>query len=236
MTAAKSVGATFEKLIFPEAETKAATEVTPTSATLNGTVKDEGVPLTECFFEYGETEAYGQTAACEPKAAEVPVDLNPHAVHAKVTVPGPDHFRLVVANHNGKSIGADGIVPIPIVEADTVHSVEGVNGEVRVNGTLEPNSADTHYHFEFVTEKQFKESEWAEAVSTPSLDGGSGTGRDFLSVEAPTLQLEAGYDFRAVAESSALSGPIYSATKTIPKPHAGRTRTENLPQRRRPLR
>lgn len=220
MTAAKSVGATFEKLTFPEAETKAATEVMPTSAILNGTVKDEGVPLTECFFEYGETEAYGHTAACEhPDAEEVPVDLNPHAVHAKVTIPGPDHFRLVAANHNGSSIGFDMIVPIPVVEADTVHAVEGANGQVWVLGTLEPNAADTHYHFEFVTEQQFEESAWAEAVSTPSMDGGSGTGRDMLAVEAPTLQPETGYDFRAVAENSALSEPTYSATKTIPKPH-----------------
>jgi hypothetical protein len=87
------------------AGTKVATEITPTSATLNGTVNDEEEALTECFFEYGETKTYGHIAPCEhPDAAEVPVDSNKHSVHANVeglTRNADYHFRIVVANASG---------------------------------------------------------------------------------------------------------------------------------------
>ena len=46
--------------------TKAATGVGTTSATLHGTVDPEEVPLSACYFEYGTSTSYGQSAECEP--------------------------------------------------------------------------------------------------------------------------------------------------------------------------
>ena len=43
-------------------ETKAASSVTQTTATLNATVNPNGGEVSECKFEYGTTDAYGSTA------------------------------------------------------------------------------------------------------------------------------------------------------------------------------
>ena len=238
LTAARSVEANFEKLIFPETETEASSEVTPTSATLNGKVNPGGKPLTECFFEYGGWGPYGSwyqfgpvfnhKAECEPAFGSI-TGTSPVSVKAKVSVTGPVHFRLVATNENGSSTGSEQVVPIPVAEADTVREING-EGKTTVFGTLEPSGADTHYHFEFVTEEQFKEGNWSEALSTPSQDAGSGTGREGLAVEAPKLEPETGYDFRVAAESAALPGhTVYSPVKTIPKPHALEPTPENCP-------
>ena len=136
MTAAKSVEATFNKVVFPEeVETKAATEITPTSATLNGAVNPGGVPLTECFFEYGETEAYGHKAECEPAAGSI-TGTSPVAVKASISVKGQEHFRLYTANANGSNSGADMVIPIPTAEADAVHYVSPA-GEITFAGVVE---------------------------------------------------------------------------------------------------
>jgi len=235
MTAARSVKAGFEAQTFPEeVETEAPTELTGTSATLRGKVNPEGLPLTECYFEYGESTpettdfglnagnvSYTQKAECEPSAGSIS-GLLAASVKAPISLAsftGPVHYRLYTANSDGASVGSDQTVPIPVAEADTVHEING-EGKVTVHGTLEPNGADTHYHFEFVTEQQLEDSGFSEAVSTPSEDGGTG-GTDFLDVEAPELNPGTGYDFRLAAESEALPGhALYSPVKTIPKPHA----------------
>ncbi len=223
--------ARFVGTVIPGVVTQTTTEVHPASATLKGEVSAAGLELSECFFEYGETTSYGQKASCEPAASAIPVDHSFHPVQAKISFPGGTvHYRLVAVAKNGAANeGGDRSVSTPMVEADTVHELT-TEGKVLVSGTYEPAGSDLHYHFEFVTEQQFKESEWADAVSTPTVDGGSGTGRGLLQVEAPELSLETGYLFRAVGESAAFPGePVYSPVKSIPKPHPFEPAPESCP-------
>ena len=46
-------------IVFPEEVTGAASSVTSTGATLNGTVNPDGVAVTACEFEYGTATSYG---------------------------------------------------------------------------------------------------------------------------------------------------------------------------------
>ena len=107
---------------------------------MTGEVNDEEVALKECFFEYGETEAYGHKAECEPDAAAVPLDDSFHPVHAKIS-PEPDtayHFRLIAVNVNGKSAeGSDQSIATPTVEADAVHEVND-EGKIITRGVINP--------------------------------------------------------------------------------------------------
>src|ERR1700730_2921698 len=48
----------FGPVIFPDVSTGAATNVAPTSATLNGTVNPDGVNVTDCHFEYVTDTAF----------------------------------------------------------------------------------------------------------------------------------------------------------------------------------
>lgn len=51
----------------PTVTTQAATNITGTSATLNGTLEDNGGSETTVSFEYGLTNAYGSTTTDEIK-------------------------------------------------------------------------------------------------------------------------------------------------------------------------
>lgn len=89
----------------PTATTTAASSVTETSATLNGTVDPEGTE-TSWFFEYGTTTAYGSRTATQGpekgKAAK--------SVSSTVTGLSPStayHYRLVAISAAGTSSGAD---------------------------------------------------------------------------------------------------------------------------------
>jgi hypothetical protein len=80
----------------------AATNVTGTKATLTGSVNPEGVAVTECFFEWGETESYGHVAPCE---SSVPTDSEAHPVSANISGLVSNgvtyHYRLAAKNENG---------------------------------------------------------------------------------------------------------------------------------------
>jgi hypothetical protein len=89
----------------PGATTGAATDVTSTSAKLNGTVNPNKEDTT-FFFEYGTTAGYGAKTAVQPsvsgnagKAVSVAVSgLNPGTTY---------HFRLVATNPSGTDMGND---------------------------------------------------------------------------------------------------------------------------------
>jgi hypothetical protein len=195
--------------------TEPATEVGPASATLNGVLTPDAIELTECFFEYGETEEYGHKVSCEETPHEIGTGPNPVEVHAKIVLT-PDtstHFRIVASNSVGSGYGSDQLIPIPTAEADAVHTMTG-DGKISVWGIVDPNGADAHYHFEFVTERQFEESGWAEAVSTSEQDAGSQ--RNWVGAEIPALTPATTYRFRLTVEgSSAVGDPQSSPAKTL---------------------
>src|SRR6201999_2254100 len=68
----------------------------------NGSVDPGGLALTECFFEYGTTQNYGQKAECD---ALPPSNSGTYPVTADIAGLQPDgttyHFRLAAANANG---------------------------------------------------------------------------------------------------------------------------------------
>jgi hypothetical protein len=89
----------------PGATTSPATQVTATTATLNGTV-DPNKEDTTYHFEYGKTTAYGNSTP-----PQGPVKGNSgKSVSAQLTQLAPSttyHFRLVATNATGTAQGAD---------------------------------------------------------------------------------------------------------------------------------
>jgi hypothetical protein len=89
------------------AKTRAATDVTDTSATLHGTVDPNG-QATTYHFEYGTSTSYGRRVP----ALDVSVgsDLTSHAVSQSISGLEPNttyHFRIVATNASGTTDGAD---------------------------------------------------------------------------------------------------------------------------------
>jgi hypothetical protein len=89
----------------PEAETKSAQPVLYTEATLRAEVEPSGLPTTY-RFEYGKTEAYGQSTP----TTEIAAAAEPTEVAAPVFELGEGetyHFRVVVENEAKSVKGAD---------------------------------------------------------------------------------------------------------------------------------
>jgi hypothetical protein len=89
----------------PTAITLAASAVTPTTATLNGTVNPNGIATTY-HFEWGTTTSYGNsTTTTSAGSGSSAVTVN--AAISGLTSGTTYHFRLVAVNSDGTSNGSD---------------------------------------------------------------------------------------------------------------------------------
>ena len=89
----------------PGATTEAATDVTATTATLNGTVVTDGA--TTYHFEWGTTTAYGSRS---PETSVTGGGPSGKAVSERIAGLQPSttyHFRLVATNADGTTTGSD---------------------------------------------------------------------------------------------------------------------------------
>ena len=84
----------------PDAITGDATNVTGTSATLNGRVDPAGAgDITECHFEYGTDTSYGNSVPCVPATPIAgPTDVS--ADISGLTQSTIYHFTLVVTTNS----------------------------------------------------------------------------------------------------------------------------------------
>ncbi len=91
----------------PDVVTDPASNITQTSVTVSGSVNPGGVAVTDCHFDYGTTETYGQSAPCAQSTGS---GSSPVPVSAALSGLEPGqlyHFRLYAANANGSSTGQD---------------------------------------------------------------------------------------------------------------------------------
>jgi uncharacterized protein (TIGR02145 family) len=92
--------------IAPTATTSAATDITPTAVTLNGTVNANN-DVTSVYFDYGLTTSYGSTYAAVPS----PISTST-ATAVSTIIPGLPgattyHFRVWAQNSAGTTYGND---------------------------------------------------------------------------------------------------------------------------------
>ena len=90
------------------------TGVTEKTASLSGAVDPRGVAISECMFEYGLTDEFGNgpynhSVPCKQTPGEIGAGSNPVAVSAQLEGLEPGelyHFRLVATNANGSGEGS----------------------------------------------------------------------------------------------------------------------------------
>lgn len=196
-------------LTFPDATTGTAV-LAGQSVTLNGEVGADGGPDTTCVFQYADESVFLESGFEE--AVEVPctpagpfTGAGMSAVHAAV----PDlnggttyRYRLLATSTAGSTAGdvEEFSVPGPTVRSQTF-SVSQTNATLRAK--IDPNGKDTTYHFEYVSEAQFDQSGYAEAIEVPLAGEAIGSG----SVDVEVAQAIAGlipgaaYRFRVLASN-----------------------------------
>jgi subtilase family serine protease len=106
----EGVDVTFKtlKVAAPSVETKAASAIGETSATLNASVNPRGEALNACKFEYGTTASYGSSVPCSalPGSGSSPVAVSA-SIAAGLTANTEYHYRFSATNAAGTGQGAD---------------------------------------------------------------------------------------------------------------------------------
>lgn len=200
----------FSQVPPPTASIQAASEVTASSATLNGGI-DPRENETAYHFEYVD-EAHYNPSATDPYG--IPAD-SPTSVGG--TVPEPDaavgagnkevavfqpissleanttyHFRLVATTNKGQVVdSADETFSTaqapPVLLANSVLASNVTQSDVIFNASINPQHLDTHYWFDY-GQHQFEEGSgcaptvpYASAPAAP-VDMGEGTGPEAVEV------------------------------------------------------
>jgi hypothetical protein len=177
--------------------TEPASALTPTSANLNGKfdIDAEGGGATSYYFEYGLTSEYGAKTATVP-AGSTPGTVTPSqpiAVSKGLTY----HYRIVVTNALGTTMGADRVFTTPrepSIASFTSSDVTATTADL--TATINPNGSETKYRFEYGTSPSYGQS-------APIPDGPVGSGETPIQVSQHLENLEVGatYHFRVVAEN-----------------------------------
>ena len=158
----------FTTLSAPAVVTGAATGVSPTAATLNGSVDPNG-RATTWYFEYGTSTSYGtRTAVKDAGSGGSAVAVS--AALASLARGRVYHYRLVASSDAGTSRGADktfATYGAPAVTTDAASSVAPTSA--RLNGTITPNGQSTTWYFDYGTSTSY-------GTRTAVKGAGSGTG------------------------------------------------------------
>ena len=157
----------------PAVTTAAATGVTSSAATLNGTVNPES-QVTTYHFEYGTTASYGTTVPVPDGSAgsggsPVPESANLTGLVASTTY----HYRLDATNATGTTDGPDhqfttgatGQAPVVVTNAASGVTSSGAT----LNGSVNPENQSTTYHFEYGTSTSY-----GTTIPVPDRSAGSG--------------------------------------------------------------
>ena len=181
----------------PAVVTTAATSVTGTTASLNGTVNANG-NSTAVTFEYGLTTAYGTTVPGVP-ATVTGNTVTP--VTAAITGLAPNtlyHFRVNGTNSSGSSSGADltfttGAAPPTVVT--TAATFVAVN-TAQLNGTVNANGNSTAVTFQYGLTTAYGTT----VAGSPSPVTGSSVTAVFASIASLTPNTL--YHYRVVGTNS----------------------------------
>jgi hypothetical protein len=192
-----------------EAVTDPAGETTASEATVHGAVNPEGATVTECGFEYGPSEEYGQSIPCQET---VGLGTSPVAVHARLTglVGGTTyHYRVFAKNSAGIVRAEDGTfttASTAVIEEVSARSVS--SGSAELVARVNPKGLDAHYRFEYGTNTTY-----GTRVPVPDQDIGAGSSGVEVVQPISGLQPNTTYHFRVVATDA--NGTSESADHTF---------------------
>jgi len=190
----------------PIVTTRTATNVTSSTATLNGSVNPNGATTT-VHFEYGLTTSYGSSTATHSFSGHTTQNVS-----ANISGLSPNttyHFRLVGSNSGGTRYGGDRTLttfsPTGAPVAITSPATNVASFSATLHGSVYPHGLPTTVYFQYGTTTSY-------GRTTPVQ---TKTGNTYQSVSANNSGLSASttYHFRIVATNSA--GTKYGGDRTF---------------------
>jgi lysophospholipase L1-like esterase len=182
----------------PTVSTAAATEITTSGATLNGTVNPNGL-ATDAYFEYGTDNALASPNTSSTQAMGSGGTNQPINVKVSGLVPGTTYyFRVVATNAEGTSKGTILGFPTPVSPTVTTNLPTSITTSSAIfNGNVNPNGLSTTAWFEYGADPSL--SSW---TSTAGQAMGSGASPLSYSRSISGLSPYTTYYFRAAASNS----------------------------------
>lgn len=194
--------------VAPTATTNAATDITSTSATLNGTVNANNASTT-VTFQYGLTTAYGSTLTASQSPVTGAVNTAVSIGIAGLTDATTYHYRVVAQSANGTTYGSDhtfhtgGIAPTATTNAATL-----IGPTIATfNGTVNAQNNETIITFEYGLTTSYRDSVTA---SQSPISTGTDTP---VSASITRLTQNTLYHYRVVASNSL--GTTYGSDLTF---------------------
>ena len=193
------------------ATTNAATAVTATGATVNGTVNPNGQAATYAF-EWGLTTSYGNEAPLAPASAgsgsaNVPVSLDLGGLASGTVY----HYRVIAFDAGGETTGADqtfttgGTAPTPAtVTTSAASSITSTSAVL--NGSVTPGAAPTSCSFAYGLTTSYGSTTSAQQVP-------AGTTSVALTATVSGLASATGFHYRLVCSSP--TGTVAGADQTV---------------------
>jgi hypothetical protein len=177
------------EVTYPPLPGERVTSLTGSEATLHGEVNPQGKEAT-CYFEYGTSEAYGNTTPCQPEA----VGSGSKPVPVSTTISGLEgnteyHYRLLAKTSGGEVVaGADEtFTTLQAPPAVSGLFASGVSqGDVTFNAMVNPQHLDTTWYVNYATLPLGSSCApvvpFASVPATP-LDMGAGSALEAVSLE-----------------------------------------------------
>ncbi|MEI7727135.1 MAG: choice-of-anchor Q domain-containing protein [Bacteroidota bacterium] len=178
--------------------TNAATGVTSSGATLNGTV-NAGNDDACVTFEYGLTDSYGTTLTATPGIVTGASDTAVSTALTGLALNSTYHYRVVATNSAGTTNGLDKTFTTGKVAptATTDAATDVTSTEATLNGTVNAGNDDTSVTFEY----GLTDSYGTTLTATPGTV--TGTNDTAVSTTLTELAMNSTYHYRVVAVNSA---------------------------------
>ena len=200
--------------VAPVVSTAAATAVTSTGATLNGTVNPEGQD-TVYAFQWGPTSGYGLQTPLPPASVGSGTTAVAETAMLSGLAPGTAyHYRVIAISAGGVTTGDDetfttsGTPPSPTTPPTVAGAAETNVGSTgaTLNGAVNPEGQSTTYWFEYGTTAAY-------GFQTASANPGAGTASVPVSASLTGLLPGTLYHYRLVAVSA--GGTTLGADQTL---------------------
>ena len=189
----------------PGVWTLSASPITPTGATLNGTVNPNGWPTT-AWFQWGTTANYGNLTSVTDVGSGT--NALPFSAPLAGLAPGVTyHFRVAATNDNGLVYGSDqSFTTLGLPQISTLAATDVSTNSATLNGTVNPNGYPTTAWFQWGNTTNY-----GNLTSVTNL--GSGTTALPLSVPLAGLTPSVTYHFRIVATND--HGLVYGSDQSF---------------------
>lgn len=192
----------------PTATTQAPTDITATTATLNGLVNPNGDDAT-VSFDYGLDSNYGSSVSYAANPVNGTSDASVSADLADLAPGTTYHFRVAATNDGGTTHGEDMTfttsTPAPTAATQAATNVTGTSATI--NGQVNPNGFDATVSFDHGADAGYGSS--ASFAANPV----NGTSNVNVSVNLADLTPGTTYHYRVAATNN--GGTAYGEDMTF---------------------